>query len=418
MPQGVRKGTIFNILGQYGAAFFVFLFQVIAARFLGPSKFGLLSLLYSLIMTFKIVLSSGVRDTLMKNIPYYRTSKDSGDLRTVYSKATLVFSIFAGIFLLITILFSSKIAFNFFDANLILLFEFILGVLLFSGFRFFLSIVEGHREFHIVSLFLIIQRFFIFIGIVVGLLLEKSVVSAGAGIALSPVIPTVILMILIGKRNWFSLKGNHKPVKGIELFIIELSFLNFFSLFLLRLGPMMIKLIGGAHANYYNGLYTAVFMPLNFMRSALIALSISLFPNISRAFGENNKEQIERYIKKSTIIVLSVITSVSLIFFLWGPGIVQLVMGNSYIVQRLDCLLISLMVGFYMFARLINRILVAGGKYRVSLFSIIGSLFVAIIAVVLLKMSPMIRVELSLLAGTFFYAVSQAYYLFFKSNFL
>ncbi len=418
MAQGVRKGTIFNIFGQYGAAFFIFLFQVIAARFLGPSKFGLLSLLYSLIMTFKIVLSSGARDTLMKNIPYYQAIGDEEALNTVYKKSTLIFSILAGLFLLISLSLSQPISLKLFDDNLILLFEFILGVLLLSSFRFFLSVVEGRREFHLVSLFLVSHRIFLLIGIIIGLMIEKSAVSTGAGIALSPVIPLLILLVLTFSRNWFSISGKQKPIKGLELFIIEISLLNFFGIFLLRLGPLMLKLLGGENANFYNGLYIAIFMPLNLMRGILIALFTSLFPNISRAFGEKNKEQIKRYIRKSTFIVLYVIISISLVFLLWGPAIVKLLYGKSYEVQRLDCILISLMIGFYMFARLINRILVAGGKYRVSLFSIIGSLFVAIIAVVLLEMSPMIRVELSLLAGTFFYAVSQAYYLFFKSNFL
>jgi len=417
MAQGVKKGSIYSLIGQGGAAFFVFLFQAIAARMLGTSRFGLLSLLYSLILTFSTILSSGVRDTLIRNISFFDDSGEERKLKYAFRNALYIFSIFIGIFISFTIIFLRPISTRLFDGKVILLFEFLIGAFLIANFRVFSSIIEGHREFHLFSFFLVLQSFFLFIGVLLGLLFNRTVVSTGLGLSLSPIIPLSLLFFLIAKKRWFYTGGEVSPIERIRIFIIEISILNFLDIFLLRFGPLLIKVFGGINANYYNGLYSAIFMPLNFTRTLMIALFISIFPNIARAFGRKDKNLIRRYVSKGMALVIGTVIIVTIIFYLWGPLIVRIIYGKGYIVNRVDCVLISLIMGFYLLGRLNNRILIAGGKYRISLFSLIGALVITIILSLLLKIPIMLRVEFSLLFGSLFYAITQVYFIIFKSKF-
>ncbi len=418
MAQGVKKGSIYSLIGQGGAAFFVFLFQAIAARMLGTARFGSLSLFYSLVLMFAAVLSSGINDTIVKNISFYEAARKDKEIRFVYRRSIFLFVIFSAILTVLVVIFLRYISLRFFDGKVIIAFEFLIGVLLFSIYRIFFSVIIGKREFHFVSLFLILQSMFLLIGVLVGLLFRKDVVTANMGIALSPIIPLILVVTLISRNGWVSFRGETSFIKGVNIFIIGMSILSFLDIFLLRLGPVLIKLLGGVNANFYNGLYSAIFMPLSFTRTITIALFTSLFPNISRAFGENNMEQVRRYVLKSTGLVLGIVTAVSIIFYFWGPIIVRIIYGSNYVVNRIDCVLISLVLGFYLLGRLNNRILIAGGFYRVSLFSIIASLSIAIIVSLLLKIAVMPRVEVALLAGTFTYAITQVYFIIFKSKFI
>ena len=117
---------------------------------------------------------------------------------------------------------------------------------------------------------------------------------------------SIISFILITIKSPYPLiRWKRKDKLDIKIirFILLSGLVALLDQWIIRLGPLLLKINGGAEADYYAGLFSAIMMPLNLARTVVLALLIALFPNLSRAYSLKDENLIRRYILKSIGIV-------------------------------------------------------------------------------------------------------------------
>jgi O-antigen/teichoic acid export membrane protein len=124
-------------------------------------------------------------------------------------------------------------------------------------------------------------------------------------------------------------------------------------------------------------------------------------------YALKDRSRIRRYIFKSFGIVgLFAFVSV-LIYFFFGPQLIQLLYGKEYIVSRMDTTLIAVCVGFFLFSLLLFRIHLSRGTPEYPSYSLLVSLLVLILMIYGLNLQPLLLVEIALLSSSFILTILQ-----------
>ncbi len=406
MAQGVRKGFFYSSIGQVVSAVFIFLFQIILGRKLPAAEFGMLNIMYSLVSSFAVILNAGPRDVLIRNVSFYLAQNRKGHAGYVIKLSYIFYIIFSLIFILVFAILSKWTTYRFFDGHYLYLIIFLIGTILLAGFRITLSLSEAHREFHFFALINILFSLFLFLGMIVYLIIPEGFGLNGLmwTIGLSPLLPALICAIIGKNRGWFPASERFE-IKGIYILFISLSIINFLDMFLFRSGSIVIKLYGKDVGNTIAGLFNYVFVPVSAIRTLMIALFASIFPNISNALGAGNFRQAKHYIKRGIQFVSVVSVSLTLFFYLTGPLLMKLLYKKTTGPGRMDFLLVSLFVSFLLMGRLGNRVLIALGKAKYTLIALLTGLTIIFLMPVLFKSSLLRGVEISLTTGTLIYSL-------------
>lgn len=150
MSEEIKKGITFYLIGQIISGVFLLGFNISAARLLGPEQYGILSVFYALLLTVSTLMSGGMRDGMVKYISSYQGERREigGILREGFFFLLITYTIVFLIFLLGSRYFSGR----FFNGSMKIIYFFIIGVFLLSGWTYGLSILEGIRDFSDVAI--------------------------------------------------------------------------------------------------------------------------------------------------------------------------------------------------------------------------------------------------------------------------
>lgn len=413
MNQGVRKGFKYALLGQGAASVFLFLFQMFAGRWFGVELYGLLNVLYSAIFIVTVFVIAGVVQGLIRYIAFFEAKEDSEGVRQSIQTSFITYLMFLFGALLLSFLFKNLLLLKLFNGKLTILVQYLVGICGLSLFRFYNGMLQGYRKFHIFSFGIGIKEFMMF-GILVILVkyLHSTVIEAGWSIAISPFIG--ILFILMAMKNshpsikW---RGSDKLNLHIVRFILMGGLIGLMNQWVIRAGPLLLKLTGGDKAYYYAGLFSAIIMPLNLVRTVVLALLIGLFPNLSRAYSLKDENLIRRYILKSVGIVGALIIITLPVYHYLGPEIVMLLYGEEYIALRSDTTILALVISFFLAGMLLSKIIMARGTPKYSALSFFIGILGLLGIIFWTNLPPMKLVEIGLLVCNFLYASLQAIYL-------
>ncbi|MCK4571702.1 oligosaccharide flippase family protein [candidate division WOR-3 bacterium] len=415
MSQGVRKGATYVLFGQGIASIFLFFFQIFAGRWLGIEEYGLLNILYSAIFIVAVIAVAGVVQGLIRYIAFFEAKEDSKGVRQSIQTSTIIYLIFLFITILVSLIFKDLLLLKLFNGSQIILIQFLIGLFGLSLFRFYNGIIQGYRKFHIFSFGIGIKEFIMFLLLVVIVkYMHLSVKEAGWSIVISSFIG--ILFILTTMRNphlFIKWKGFDRINLQIVRFILMAGLIALMNQWVVRAGPILLKIIGGDKADYHAGLFSAVVMPLNLARTAVVALLTGLFPNLSRAYSLKDENLIRRYTLKSVGIVGALTFFIIPIYYYYGPQIVRLLYGQEYAVLKSDTILLALVISFFLFGMLLSKILMARGTPKYSAFSFLIGILGLLSILFWVKLPPMKLVEISLLVCNFLYTSLQAIYLIF-----
>jgi O-antigen/teichoic acid export membrane protein len=168
-------------------------------------------------------------------------------------------------------------------------------------------------------------------------------------------------------------------------------------------------MLAGEEGSHLAGLFSAMIMPLSAVRTFVLALFVSLYPNLSRVYSLKDRKRIRRYIFKSVGIVGLFVSVSVLIYFFFGPQLIQLLYGKEYVVSRIDTTLVAICVGFFLFSLLLFRIHLSRGTPEYPSYSFLVSLLVLFLMIYGLNLEPLLLVEIALLACSFIFAVLQLF---------
>ena len=289
------------------------------------------------------------------------------------------------------------------DHNSFLFLVLILSVLFYSLLILARSILSGLRELKLNAVTMIVQYSFMVLFLWGFVILLNLGVNGAAASLFSAALVSLIVTILICStlKNRFIGSKSKGNLRMFFNFAGPVTLSNFLMYLLLRCGPLLIKTLGGLEANKLAGLFASVFALVGVVRMAVSALGTALFPNLSRADALENIELQKRYIKKSILVVSGLCLLMIIGFWCFGPAIIKIVYGKEFAMRRLDILLIAAMGSLFFLAALLNSILLAKNHVRDVLvcWSVAG--LVLISSVWLIRISPLLRVEISLCLANF-----------------
>ena len=413
MNQGVRKGSLYALLGQGAASILLFLFQMLAGRWLGVELYGLLNVLYSAIFIVTVVIIAGVNQGLIRYIAFFEAKNDNKSVIQSIETSFMIYLLFLLTIVLLSIIFKDFIVQRLFNGETIMLMQYFIGICCLSLFRFYNGMLQGYRKFHIFSFGFGFKEFTMLIILVILIkFLNLSVPEVGWSIVLAPLF--AILYILPSAKDLYNplkWKRIEKLNLHIVRFILIAGIISLMNQWIIRIGPLILKLIGGDTADYYAGLFSAIIMPLNLVRTVVISLLVGLFPNLSRAYSLKDENLIRRYILKSFGLVGLLIILIIPVYYYFGSNIVRLLFGAEFVALRSDTTLLSIVISLSLLGILLSKILMARGTPKYSAFSfligilgLLGILFYA-------DLPPMKLVIISLLVCNFLYTFIQAVYL-------
>lgn len=418
MSKGVKKGAIYSLVGQVIGGVSLFAFQILAGRWLGVDHYGDLNALYSAIAIVTGVVATGIVQGLIRFIAHYEAKENIEGVSGAIQSSFIYYSIALFVFIIASFFLKDYISERFFSDKIIVFYQFILGVVTFSLFRFLNGVLQGYRRFKLRALTIMIHGvsilFFLYL---IVRLFGKTASKAGWSIVLAPILALVFFKIY--KSGIFS--ELRTKFKGLSMPVLKFALIGtligFMSQWFLRAGPLLLKMLSAEKGSYLAGLFSAMIMPLSTVRTVILALLVSLYPNLSRVYSLKDRNRIRRYIFKS-MSILGVIVLVSVIIYcFFGPQLIQLLYGKEYIVSSRDTTLVAFSVGFFLFSLLFFRIHLSRGTPKYPSYSFLVSLLVLILMIYFLNLEPLLLVEVALLSCSFLFAFLQLLPIFFSRVF-
>ncbi len=403
MPQGMKKGVAFYLTGQIISGIFLLVFNISAARILGPEKYGILSVFYALLLTVSTLMSGGMHDGMVKYISSYEAEKKG--IGNILKGGFLFFLAIYIIVFFVIFIGKRYFAVKFFNGNMVITYIFIVGIFLLPIWTYGFSVLEGLREFSCVAItnstvYVLMSGIFIAFVYLSG---TKGVFAGIYAITFSLLAGAILSGIFILNKGKIHLSPLDKGV--FYKFLTTATILNFLDVFILRSPPIFIKIFGGTMGDKLAGMFSSTFSLVSSGRSLLLAVFSVLMPHIALAEGEKNPALARQYIKKGSLYVFPLVGGIILIFVIWGPEIIRLIYGNKFIISRIDVILITLIMSFYLTAKLANRIFVGKGIVRENLYYLFIVNAFLIILLFFIKVSPLLRVEIAFNIALFSYNV-------------
>jgi len=415
MSQGVRKGSLFSLIGYGFAGLFLVLFHAFAGRWLGVEYYGLLNTLLSYINIATAIIASGVTECLSRYIPFYEAKSDKereiGTIQTSFFIYLILFSVvFISSFLL-----KRPILKNHFNNNIAILYQFLLGTGFFSLFRLYSGLLKGYRKFDIFSIGNVIQAFMMFSFLFVFIkIIGLNEISAGWSLTASAVIAIIFYQISLRNISFQIFKARKLFNRDIIKFTLAATFILLMNIWIFRAGPILLKTLGKSEGDKLAGLFSATVMPLNFARLIVMSLQTGLFPNLSRAYSIKDNELIKRYIFKSFGIIIGIITLVLLVYYLFGPRIILLIYKKEeFLVSRTDTTLLAFAYSFYFLGLHLTKILMARNTPGYSSLSLAIGIAGMFVVLKWFELPPMRLVGTSLLVCNLLYFTIQGLFLLF-----
>ncbi|MHA2600924.1 MAG: oligosaccharide flippase family protein [Candidatus Thorarchaeota archaeon SMTZ1-83] len=406
MPQGVRKGTFFSLLGFCAGGAFLFLFNVIAARTLGPSGYGVLNVLYSMTTVIVPLIAGGIRLGVARFISAFEAKQERAQLRATMRNSLVLLGGFLLLFLIAAFILKDFVQDRYLNHSLFLFLIFVFSVFVRSFVTLARGVLQGLREFKFNAITIGIE----FASMLLLLLVLVLLLGQGLGGACSSILGasaiTLLVTLAICYRSRGRLVGDGQEKSGPSLseflhFVAPVALANFLSLFLFRVGPFLIKTFGQSDVDQLVGLFAATFAIVSAVQLLVRALSGALFPNLSRVEAMEDVTRQKRYVKNSMLFMTLVCTAMILILWLIGPQILRLLYGKAFILRRLDFVLIAAMGGFYFLAQLASTILLAKGFPKEALTSWAIGVSLLILFVWFTDIETLLRVEIGLCLANF-----------------
>ncbi len=404
MSQGVRKGSIFSFIGYGFAGLFLALFHAFAGRWLGVEHYGLLNTLLSYINITTALVVIGITEFLSRYISFYEARSDKEKETETIQTSFIIYLILLSIVFIFSLILKKQILKNYFNNNVIIFYQFLLGIISLSLFYFYNGLLRGYRKFRIFSIgngfqgFLMLCFLFIFIK-----LLRLNETSAGWCIAVASILIIIFYQPFIKNASFWTFKDKKTFSGEIIKFIFAATFISLMNMWLFRAGPILLKTVGGSEADKLVGLFSAMVMPLNLARFIIISLEAGFYPNLSRAYSIEDKNLIKRYIFKSFGVVIPIILFTLLIYSLFGPKLVLLIYKEEYAVSRIDTILLAFVYSFYFLGLHLARIMMARNTPGYSSLSLGLGIVGMFVVIIWFELPPLRLVEISLLACNFLY---------------
>lgn len=362
----IARNSAIVLTGTMVANFLSYLYHLIMGRILGPSGYGELSSLLSLIYIFTVPLLVA-QMVLIKFMSGFKAHGEVGQTKTLFVKSTLLF-IALGIIGIPVVIIAGPYLSSFLHLPSVALITLVYALFVFSllavptG-----SVLTGYQKFVWVSAMGAI-------GVFIKLIISLPLVSWGVpGLMLAAVIASALVyaVYFIPLKFLLSVKSqpSHLKIRDMVGFAVPtlLTQLGITSLY-----STDIILVRHFFTAPQAGLYAALAILGKVIFYASSAITVVLFPVVSerKALGTSTR----KLILSAVGIVGAISACITAGYFLFPNLIVSLLFGNSYKGAGAMLGLFGIFLGLFSIANILATASLAVGNVRIWLFAAAAAL--------------------------------------------
>ncbi len=350
--------------------FFLILFL---ARKLNPVGFGELAILMTMASMFALFLDLGSSFIVVREIASKSFNADEVLYSTLFTKSVLGIITYVSLITLAHLMGYNEVIIK---ASYL----FALGQIFESFLMTVVKYYEGQEKMAISSALQIVERIIIFASIFV-LYNSKSLITIyGFSYIISNT--SALILGLLLSRQLFCLKKNIKfyIIKKILFYSLPFIIFNFFSVLYNRVDIFIIS-------HYYNeyqvGLYRACFQLIESIYFISLGLNVTLLPFFARRFKEHKEDTKNKYaiISKELFLLGIVLT---LIIISNSVRVLDLLYKYKYSEGSLTFSILSISIPFYFMSNVMGNLLIAIGKEKIQVSSMLISTLIKIVLLVFL----------------------------------
>lgn len=315
-----------------------FLVHVFLGRILGPTDYGLFSVIMA-ILTIIHQFLIGARSGMSKLI-----SSNRGKKRIIVRKSIIFQLILSTSLSLITYFSSSFIAFLLKDQSIVFYLKFVSILLPFmSLFPLLTGYLDGLLNFKISSIIVVLRAILKLVLVVIFVTLGYNVFGALLGYVLPSVLLVVIILLFFKPK----IAGtNNFSYKKIISYFFSLSLFNMIITFLLNVNVLFVKAV--IIDDVTTGLFSAASNLSMVAYMLFISLANVLLPSISSISRKGEFKKAKKAIKKSFQYLVWIGIIVVLIVNLFSQKAIILLYGGEY--ASASPILNLLIVGYVLFS--------------------------------------------------------------------
>lgn len=321
----LARGSLLAFLIQGSGAALILLTEVVVARLLGVSQFGIYSMATAWIYVLALLATLGFNHALLRYVPFYLAQGDLGSLRGIIRRSNL----WAGLAALI-IASSGIVALHTFKVDAAIALPFILALLAIP-----FQVLSSLRQAVLRGMDKIAHALapeFIFRPVMLILLLLGMATIAGrpleASTAFSLSLVAVILSFGMGAFWQYRLlpKGfrNHAPVyRDREWLHVAMPLLLIVGLNLIS-GRIDVIMLGMLSSVEHVGIYSAASRVADVIVFGLVSANAVLAPLISRLHSTGSHEELQKMVALAAKGIFLFTVPVALFVVVFGEGILAI----------------------------------------------------------------------------------------------
>lgn len=357
MGTSVGKGTMYLMIAQIVFLISGYVIHLGLGRYLGPSEYGIFSVVISLITVIDLILISGLSQAISKYI-----AEDERLAGTIKNKALKLQAIAVIITFFLYIRSARFIADILNDQSLIpylKLSSLMIPVCAFSS--IYVGCLNGLRYFKEQAISNIVRSVTKVAGVFVFVLIGWSISGAILGYICSIIAGWALAKhyLRIGYYD-----SSFKTIKLIK-FAVPVLLISVGTSLLMNIDIFSVKSI--IAENEKVGFYNAASMISRLPYFVLFALSYTLLPAVSKSTSARNKEQTKRYIRYSMRYMMSILLPIIFLISGTSDGLISLLYSSRYIDGASSLSILAFGFGFLTLFMILVTVITASEKQKVSM---------------------------------------------------
>ena len=329
----IFQGAFLSIFARIMLLVTNLIIGIVLARHLGPSVYGIYSLIISLVTVLSLFSCFGLPTVALKETASYLEKKNWSLMKGLMY--FVVFFVLCASFIAIIIGFGLKNVFpalNYSSLNIIVLTAFLL-IPLFSFSNVFGDLLRGLHVLYPSQLSLIVKQL-VFLGIILVLLLASPNISLMFAISanvIASIIALAMLIILFIAHYPNCLKSIKSEYRCKLWFFNALPMLAIAAIQIIN-NRADIIMLGIMRTSYEVGIYDVAMRGSELILFIQIAFSISIASTISKLHTKNKILELSSLIKRVTLTVVFLTMPIAILLVIFGGTFIGILFGEEYIV--------------------------------------------------------------------------------------
>ncbi|MBI4854727.1 MAG: oligosaccharide flippase family protein [Acidobacteria bacterium] len=372
----VTQGTIYITAAKLYFIVSSYAIYFVLPRLISSDLFGIYGFVISIVSIVNVVLVTGTQQTVSKFV-----SEDYRKANIIKSKALKIQAVIASTITLIYFLSAPLIAKIFNDPLLIRPLQIsALIPMFYSLYAIYVGYLNGQRKFLRQSILDIAYSTLKAVAIIALALATNSVNGAIFGFAIAVIIALMLAPFVSGKSVNQEENSNFSATTFLR-FQSELLGAILLSNLLQRADLILIKKYISADsitANKMAGYYTALMTIAGVTYQAIVSVAFVIFPIISKASFEEQKDEVKNYIRQTTKYTLMLMALSATIFSSNARVVLEVLYNKEYAIGATSLTIAAYGLMFFGLIYILTTIISSSGKPRVSLIVGIITLTVSV----------------------------------------